>query len=51
MKNNKSKNTLLEIYQNSLKSYKEQLAKKPNSLFYKGLVKNMEDLIEEYIKK
>lgn len=47
----KNKNTLLEIYQNSLKSYKEQLAKKPNSIFYQGLVKNMEELIKEYIKK
>ena len=48
---NKSKNTLLEIYQKNLKSYKEQLAKKPNSIFYQGLVKNMEELIKEYIKK
>ena len=44
-------NQLLDIYKNSLESYKEQLSKNPNSTFYKGLVKNMESIIEDIINK
>lgn len=50
MKNKKNKDELLVIFENSLKSYKDQLINKPNSTFYQGLVKNTESLIEEFIK-
>lgn len=48
MKN--KKNTLLEIWENALDSYKKELEKNPDSTFYKGLVKNTEELIQKIIK-
>lgn len=47
MKNKRRKDILLELWEASLESYKKELVKKPDSLFYKGLVKNT----EEFIKK
>jgi hypothetical protein len=49
MKN--KKNTLLEIWENALESYKRQLEKNPDSTFYKGIVKNTEEFIQKIIKQ
>ncbi len=40
-------NTLIELFAEKLKRYEEQLAENPDSLFYKGLVKNTSEYIEE----
>lgn len=48
---NNKKNTLLDIWEKALESYKKELEKKPDSVFYKGLVKNTEELIQKIIKK
>lgn len=43
----KSVSQLVELFEEKLKRYEEELAKNPNSLFYKGLVKNTTEHIEE----
>jgi hypothetical protein len=44
---NKNRQEIIELFEEKLKRYKLQLKKDPNSLFYKGLVKNTQEYIEE----
>jgi hypothetical protein len=39
--------TTLQSFERTLVRYKEKLAKKPNSTFFKGLVKNTEEVIRD----
>lgn len=48
---NNKKNTLLDIWEKAFESYKKELEKKPDSVLYKGIVKNTEELIQKNNKE
>jgi len=44
---NKNTQEIIELFEEKLKRYESQLKNDPNSLFYKGLVKNTKEYIGE----
>ena len=41
----------INLFEESLKRHKRELEKRPNSLFYQGLVRNLEEYLRELKSK
>jgi hypothetical protein len=46
-----NKNEIIKIFETSLEVYKSELEKDPTSFFFKGMVKNTEEYIDELKNK